>query len=74
LKKQKTNQKKAQEPSLFELLDRVEAEMKRLRTENDRLALPPVTIVSEELKAKRTARPQALGRGLSQLFGGPRRS
>jgi hypothetical protein len=77
LKKRKTNKKEASEPSLLELLDQVEAEMNRLREENQRLARQTITIVADEekvAKAKRAARPPALGKGLSQLFGGPKRS
>jgi hypothetical protein len=66
LKKRKTTKKKVEEgPSILELLDRVEAEMGRLRAEVSRLKPPAVT------KA-RTAKPPALGKGLSQLFGGKR--
>jgi hypothetical protein len=76
LKKRKTDKKQASEPSLLELLDRVEAEMNRLREENQRLTRQNMTVVAEEekvAKAKRPARPPALGKGLSQLFGGPKR-
>jgi hypothetical protein len=72
LKKQKTIKKKqdAGEPSLLELLDQVEAEMERLRTEN--LRLNKATMKVEEPKIKRVGKPPALGKGLSQLFGGPK--
>jgi hypothetical protein len=73
LKKQKTS-KKAQdagESSLLELLDQVEAEMERLRAEN--LRLTQATMKVEEPKIKRVSKPPALGKGLAQLFGGPKR-
>jgi hypothetical protein len=73
LKKLKTSKKKQDtgEPSLLELLDQVEAEMERLRAENLRLTQAPLKV--EEPKIKRVGKPPALGKGLAQLFGGPRR-
>jgi hypothetical protein len=59
LKKRKPKQIVEEGPSIFELLDKVEAEMNRLRAENRRLAPK--------------GRPPALGKGLSQLFQGPKR-
>jgi hypothetical protein len=59
LKKRKAKKSEADGPSIFELLDQVEAEMQRLRAENRRLAPK--------------GKPPALGKGLSQLFGGPKR-
>jgi hypothetical protein len=76
LKKRKTNKKELGEPSLLELLEQVEAEMIRLREENQRLTRQTTTIIAEEekaAKAKRATPPRALGKGLSQLFGGPKR-
>jgi hypothetical protein len=72
LKKQKTTKKKdAGEPTLLDLLDQVETEMERLRAEN--LRLSKAAVKAEEPKFKRVGKPPALGKGLSQLFGGPRR-
>ncbi len=68
MKKRKTKKAEAEQPSLLELLDHVEAEMKRLRFENKRLTPKP-----EEEKEKRAVKPRALGKGLAQLFGGPKR-
>ncbi len=70
MKKRKGKKSEAEEPSILELLDRVEAEMSRLRAENRKL-VPPVA----EVKPPRARnKPQALGKGLSQLFGGPKRA
>jgi len=55
-----------EEPSLLELLDQVEAEMNRLRK--------AVIAQPEVPKTKKAARPPALGKGLSQLFGGSKRA
>jgi hypothetical protein len=72
LKKQKTTKKKdAGEASLLELLDQVETEMERLRAEN--LRLNKATMKVEEPTIKRVNKPPALGKGLAQLFGGPKR-
>ena len=71
MKKRTTSKQEAGGPSLLELLDQVEAEMNRLRTENQRLEA--VAVKPEEPKVKRVRRPPALGKGLSQLFGGPKR-
>jgi hypothetical protein len=59
LKKRKAKKSEPEGPSILELLDRVEAEMARLRAENQRLAPK--------------GKPPALGKGLSQLFGQPKR-
>jgi hypothetical protein len=59
LKKRKPKKIVEEGPSIFELLDKVETEMTRLRAENQRLAPK--------------GRPPALGKGLSQLFQGPKR-
>ncbi len=66
MKKRKGKKSQAEEPSILELLDRVEAEMNRLRAENQKLV--PVV---KPLRARN--KPPALGKGLSQLFGGPKR-
>jgi hypothetical protein len=59
LKKRKPKKIVEAGPSILELLDKVEAEMTRLRAENRRLAPK--------------GKPPALGKGLSQLFQGPKR-
>ncbi len=68
MKKSKAKKNKADGPTILELLDRVEAEMQRLRTENASLTPKP-----QEPKMRKISKPPALGKGLSQLFGGPRR-
>ena len=50
--------------------------MNRLREENQRLTQQNMIAGAEQekaAKAKRPVRPPALGKGLSQLFGGPKR-
>ena len=70
MKKRKTIRKHAEEPSLLELLDQVELEMERLRAENVRLKQASVKV---ETVKKAGGKPPALGKGLAQLFGGPKR-
>jgi hypothetical protein len=59
-KKKKVKKFELEGPSILEMLDRLEAEMARLRAENNRLAPK--------------GKAPALGKGLSQLLGGPRRA
>ncbi len=59
MKKRKPKKIQEEGPSIFDLLDKVESEMNRLRAENQRLAPK--------------GKPPALGKGLSQLLGGPKR-
>ena len=75
MKKRSTKKSQPKGPSLLELLDQVEAEMTRLREENLRLSKPVVEKPKPAAaREKPTVKPAALGKGLSQLFGGPRRN
>lgn len=71
--------------STLELLEEVEAEMKRLRAKNKRLTAeieklkmkPRLVVIQRKETGEEPAAPpvtkRALGKGLSQLFGGPKR-
>jgi hypothetical protein len=65
LNKRKPKKSKLEGPSILELLSKVEAEMNWLRAENLRL--------TAKTEAGPKVKPPALGKGLSQLFGGPKR-
>jgi hypothetical protein len=73
LKRRDKKKYELESPSLLELLDQVEAEMKRLRQENKRRNVPMETPNPLAAKAKGVTKAPALGKGLAQLFGAPRR-